>query len=107
MPVALNAGVHRRAIIRRRCNARPRPRGSASAIEAHRPLLSFMIRRLLARFLPGLRSSEPHVYTRNQHPVRAEQVSAGARSVTRKLQEAGFKAFVVGGAVRDLMLGIE
>jgi poly(A) polymerase len=27
--------------------------------------------------------------------------------VTRKLQEAGFKAFVVGGAVRDLMLGIE
>jgi poly(A) polymerase len=27
--------------------------------------------------------------------------------VTRRLQEAGFKAFVVGGAVRDLMLGIE
>ena len=66
-----------------------------------------MIRRLLARFLPGLRSSEPRVYTRAQHPVRAEQVSTGARSVTRKLQEAGFKAFVVGGAVRDLMLGIE
>ena len=66
-----------------------------------------MIRRLLARFLPGLRSSEPRVYARDQHPVRAAQVSTGARSVTRKLQEAGFKAFVVGGAVRDLMLGIE
>jgi poly(A) polymerase len=66
-----------------------------------------MIRRLLARLLPGLRSSEPRVYSRDQHPVRATQVSAGARSVTRKLQEAGFKAFIVGGAVRDLMLGIE
>lgn len=66
-----------------------------------------MIRRLLARFLPGLRSSEPRVVARDHHPVRATQVSTGARSVTRKLQEAGFKAFVVGGAVRDLLLGIE
>ncbi len=66
-----------------------------------------MIRRLLARFLPGLRSSEPRVYRRDQHPVRAAQVSHGARTVTRRLQEEGFKAFVVGGAVRDLMLGIE
>jgi len=66
-----------------------------------------MIRRLLARFLPGSRSSEPRVYKPDAHPVRASQVSPGARMVTRKLQDAGFKAFVVGGAVRDLMLGIE
>ena len=66
-----------------------------------------MIRRLLARFVPGLRTSEPRVYASRKHPVRADQVSAGARQVTRKLQEAGFKAFVVGGAVRDLMLGIK
>jgi len=66
-----------------------------------------MIRRLLARFVPGLRSSEPRVYASNKHLVRADQVSAGARQVTRKLQEAGYKAFIVGGAVRDLMLGIK
>jgi len=66
-----------------------------------------MIRRLLARFVPGLRSSEPRVYPSNKHPVRADQVSPGARQVTRKLQEAGYKAFIVGGAVRDLMLGIK
>jgi poly(A) polymerase len=39
--------------------------------------------------------------------VRAAQLSNGARTVIRNLQEAGFKAFVVGGAVRDLLLGIE
>ena len=66
-----------------------------------------MIRRLLARFLPGMRSNEPRVYKPDQHTVRASQVSSGARQVTRKLQEAGYKAFIVGGAVRDLMLGIE
>ncbi len=66
-----------------------------------------MIRRLLARLIPGRPASKPRIYTRDQHPVRREQLSSGARSVTRKLQEAGFKAFIVGGAVRDLMLGLE
>jgi poly(A) polymerase len=65
-----------------------------------------MIRRLLARFVPGLRSDEPRVYGPDKHPVRAGQVSPGARQVTHRLKEAGFKAFIVGGAVRDLMLGI-
>jgi poly(A) polymerase len=66
-----------------------------------------MIRRLLARFLPGLRSNEPRVYPPSKHPVREANVSSAARTVCRKLHEAGFKGFLVGGAVRDLMLGIE
>jgi len=66
-----------------------------------------MIRRLLARLIPGRPATEPRIYPAEQHPVRRSQVSSGARMVARKLQEAGFKAFIVGGAVRDLMLGIE
>jgi len=38
--------------------------------------------------------------------VRRDQLSGGANQVIRRLQDAGFKAFVVGGAVRDLVLGI-
>ena len=38
------------------------------------------------------------------HSVPREQISYGARRVTDGLQAAGFKAFVVGGAVRDLLL---
>ncbi len=64
-----------------------------------------MIRRLLARLMPGRPARKPRIYPPDQHPVRRTQLSAGARSVTRKLQESGFKAFIVGGAVRDLMLG--
>ena len=37
----------------------------------------------------------------------ANRISSCARRVTDGLQEAGFKAFVVGGAVRDLLLGLE
>jgi poly(A) polymerase len=68
-----------------------------------------MIRRLIARLIPGKGSprTAPRVYGRNDHPIRQNQISHGALSVTRRLQEAGFKAYIVGGAVRDLLLGIE
>ena len=65
-----------------------------------------MIRRLLARLMPGRKSRHPRIYGPAEHPVRREQLSNGARAVTRRLQEAGHHAFIVGGAVRDLMLGI-
>jgi poly(A) polymerase len=38
------------------------------------------------------------------HGVAQEQISYGAKRVTDGLQAAGFKAYVVGGAVRDLLL---
>jgi poly(A) polymerase len=66
-----------------------------------------MIRRLLARFWPGRATGEPKIHRPDEHPVRRDQVSYAARTVTRRLQDGGFKAFVVGGAVRDLMLGLE
>lgn len=65
-----------------------------------------MIRRLLARLIPGRPAAEPRVFGPEAHPVRRSQLSRGATEVTRKLQQAGFKAFIVGGAVRDLLLGI-
>ncbi|MBS0321259.1 MAG: polynucleotide adenylyltransferase PcnB [Proteobacteria bacterium] len=66
-----------------------------------------MIRRLLARLMPGRPAAKPRVFGPDKHSIRRSQLSAGARSVTRKLHEAGFEAFIVGGAVRDLLLGIE
>ena len=65
-----------------------------------------MIRRLLARLIPGRPAAEPRVFGPDAHPVRRSQLSRGATEVTRKLQHAGFKALIVGGAVRDLLLGI-
>src|SRR5437868_11547305 len=66
-----------------------------------------MIRRLLARLMPGRATRKPRIYAGDKHIVRRDQLSHGARNVTRRLQEEGFRAFIVGGAVRDLLLGIE
>ena len=62
-----------------------------------------------ARPLPARSAVGRAARLRARRSIRCarDQVSAGARTVTRKLQDAGFKAFVVGGAVRDLMLGLE
>jgi poly(A) polymerase len=68
-----------------------------------------MIRKLLRRvFLRGEPVNRPpETIPASRHGIRREQVSAGARRSCETLQKAGFKAYVVGGAVRDLIAGIE
>src|SRR5690348_9929502 len=57
-----------------------------------------MIRRLLARLLPGRATRKVRVYGPDQHPVRRDRLSHAARTVIRKLQDEGFHAYIVGGA---------
>src|ERR1700682_2509842 len=65
-----------------------------------------MIRRFFARLIPGKASSKPLIYGPDAHPIRRSHISRGANDVIRKLQQAGFRPSTVGGAVRDLLLGI-
>ena len=51
--------------------------------------------------------TEPVVLQAAEHGIDPRLVSSNAIRVTQSLQEAGFKAFVVGGAVRDLLLGVK
>ena len=44
------------------------------------------------------------IYARDEHGIRREELSNAAISVCEGLHRAGYKAFVVGGAVRDLLL---
>ncbi len=67
-----------------------------------------MIKKLLKRVF-GKTAKEKSPDTANVipyevHKVNREGISFGARRVTDGLQAEGFKAFVVGGAVRDLLL---
>jgi poly(A) polymerase len=67
-----------------------------------------MIRKLLRRvFKRGEPTPHPvEIIEARQHGIRPEQVLPGARRTCETLQQAGFKAYVVGGAVRDLIAGI-
>ena len=101
-------GTSRYAMMRPRLTLADAPaagacgRGAPAALPAH----SSMIRRLLARLIPGKSPVKPRIYGSDAHPVRRSALSRGALEVTRKLHDVGFKAFIVGGAVRDLLLGI-
>lgn len=52
------------------------------------------------------KSAEPVILSRDIHGIDPALISRNAVRVTEGLQQAGFRAFIVGGAVRDLLLGV-
>ncbi|HTH43448.1 MAG TPA: polynucleotide adenylyltransferase PcnB [Oxalicibacterium sp.] len=68
-----------------------------------------MIKKFIRRIL-GTKDRDPTqavVLSAKEHGIDPKLVSANAVRVTNTLQQAGFKAFLVGGAVRDLLLGVK
>jgi len=55
---------------------------------------------------PAGQGREPAVIARAQHGIHRDMLSPAAIKVCEGLQGAGHRAFVVGGAVRDLIAGI-
>ena len=71
-----------------------------------------MLTRLLRKILPGkpeaaATHSHKQVLPQNEHGITPDGLSYAAEKVVSRLQQAGFEAYVVGGAVRDLLLGVE
>ncbi|HVN41733.1 MAG TPA: polynucleotide adenylyltransferase PcnB, partial [Steroidobacteraceae bacterium] len=50
---------------------------------------------------------EPVIVPRAEHPVSRSNISPSALKVLYRLRDAGYQAFIVGGAVRDLLLGLQ
>jgi poly(A) polymerase len=49
----------------------------------------------------------PTIIPRSDHGISRSKVSENALKVLYRLKKSGFKAFLVGGGVRDLLLGLE
>lgn len=67
------------------------------------------IRKVFSKAAPGsaveTRKTSRQIISENQHTITRKQLSPCALKVTDELQRSGFAAFIVGGAVRDLLLG--
>lgn len=50
--------------------------------------------------------SAPIIYSRDQHPVSRSDISANALKVLYRLNKSGYDAYLVGGGVRDILLGL-
>lgn len=48
---------------------------------------------------------KPLTITADQHGVAVQQFCPNATEVVRRLQKAGYEAYIVGGSVRDILLG--
>ena len=64
-----------------------------------------MIKRFIRRVF-GLEAGAMERVARAKHGMARDRISPSAAKVCTVLREAGFQAYVVGGAVRDLLLGI-
>ena len=51
------------------------------------------------------RAVAPRILQRSQHPISRQAIHSDALKVLYRLSNAGFKGYLVGGSVRDMMLG--
>lgn len=84
------------------------PRGHQQARRALRtdPLIRDC--RLLFRYGAtdnGTLQKKAHIYTQEEHGIDPSLLDADAVGIVRRLRQAGFHAYIVGGAVRDLLVG--
>ena len=70
-----------------------------------------MLKKWLHKVLPGKQPKQApvakEILSFDQHHISADMLSFAAEKVVRRLHDEGFQAYVVGGTVRDLLLGVE
>ena len=52
-------------------------------------------------------ASQPRIVPRSEHTISRAHISQNALRVLYKLRDGGYQAFLVGGCVRDLLIGLE
>ena len=52
-------------------------------------------------------AGSPRIIPRAEHPISRKNISPNALRVLYRLREGGYQAFLVGGCLRDLLLGFE
>ena len=70
-------------------------------------MIKKFIRRILGGSADAGTAARPKIFGPQEHGIDPDDVSPNAVRVTQTLQKAGYKAFIVGGAVRDLVLGLK
>ncbi len=55
---------------------------------------------------PGYAPPEPRIVPRSEHPISRRMIAREALKVLYRLHDAGYLAYLVGGSVRDLLLGL-
>jgi poly(A) polymerase len=65
-----------------------------------------LIKKFIRRMFNMGAAAQPRIYGRDKHGIARSSISRGALKVCEILRAHDFSAYVVGGAVRDLLLGV-
>jgi poly(A) polymerase len=74
---------------------------------SRRAVHPLLIKKFISRVLGLDPESGPAIVPRERHGLGRERISPGARKVCEVLRQHGHEAYVVGGAARDLLLGLK
>ena len=66
-----------------------------------------MIKKFIRRVLRLGSGADPEIVPHREHGISRDAISYGARKTCEVLHQAGHEAYLVGGAVRDLLLGTQ
>ncbi len=69
-------------------------------------MIKRLIDRLRGRATPARPRLALQVIAREHHPISRRDISSAAVKTLYRLRDAGYQAFLVGGGVRDLLLGL-
>lgn len=69
-------------------------------------MITTTLKKFVSRLLGG-KTAGPSTYGRDRHNIDRRNVSRHAIKVCEVLQSKGYEAYIVGGAVRDLIVGME
>jgi len=72
-----------------------------------RKFIQTVFKRKKTTTCPDNLNSLLRVISVKQHGIHRKQINSCALKITQELQKSGFSAYIVGGAVRDLLLGRE
>lgn len=69
-------------------------------------MIRHFIKKIFSR-KPSVPADSLHIIRSTDHAITSKHISACALKTVKTLQQAGYRAYIVGGAVRDLLLGLE
>jgi poly(A) polymerase len=62
---------------------------------------------MLKRLIPKNKKEKSHQYSEREHGIKRYQINQQALEVVETLQSHNHEAYIVGGAVRDLLMGVK
>lgn len=75
--------------------------------QKRRKIIIRFLKKVFYKRIKKIKAPKARITPRSEHSISREKISSNALKVLYRLQQGGFDAYLVGGGVRDLLLGLK